>query len=1392
MLASTFMDMVLGVDIHFEMVPMPAPVPTPIPNPFVGMVFDPAGLLTGQAMGLAMALLSGKAPKGPVIINGMPATTVGTQAKNSLGVPHILIPPGTAWAPMPKMPRPRFKGPPDPPGPPVAPEGDAISVFGSATVTAMGSSAVRMGDKSMSCGEPVRLPSSTVLAIPKGMPVMIGGPPALSLSDAVGALLKTKWVAGPLHDLLSRMKPGRLRNLLSKAVCFLTGHPVDVASGRVLTDHVDWSLPGPLPLAFERSYSSAWANRSGPLGHGWSHSLDQAVWTERGKVVYLDGEGREIEFDTFDLADHVLRAGQSIFEPITRLTLKALGQRRFEIVDADGVTHEFAPVPGATGARRDWSRLIRKRSRAGETIQLEYDGRGNLEWVRDSARRSVGFAHDPAGRLTSVKLPHPTQNGWVTRTRYVYDAAGDLVEVIDPLQQSWRFKYKGHLLVQETNRNGLSFFFAYDSHGEDAFCVRTWGDGGIYDHVITYDKAGKLTAVTNSLGHTTTYSMNAVGCVVKVVDALGGTTAYEYDERSLQRTKETNPVGGETKWQYDDRGNCTKVVGPDEATVQIVFDNDLAIEGVDPIEGRWKWGRDGKGRLIGRIDPLGRRMQFRWDGTRIVGVTDPAGHETFIGYDAQGNVSSLRSPDGGESKWQHDNLGRVVAAIDGNGNVQQRELDALDRVVRVREPDGNVRELAYDPEGNVILARDRQHDVRFTYQGMDRLASRTEAGTTVGFSYDTEEQLTAITNEHGSVYRFQLGPTGEVDIESGFDGIRRKYERDAAGRVQRTLRPARRETEYTFDAVGRVLAIAHEDGTSEKFSYRLDGALLEAKNDAAPLKFERDALGRLVKEVVGEEWVSSEYDQIGLRSRVRSSKGLDQRIQRNATGQVVGVRATVEGADEAFETRIRRDALGLELERALPGGVQSRWERDKLGRPVRHEISAGPQVRGAWSYTWDVNDRLRQVSDALRGPTRYEHDGIGNLAAAVHADGRIDLRLPDAVGNLFRTNDRSDRKYGPAGQLLEARRDDGGFTRYEYDPEGNLVRKLETDAGGQELSVWTYHWNGAGMLAKVVRPDGDAVEMKYDALGRRLEKRFRGRTTKWLWDGNVPVHEWAEEAPPAPVRAPAVDSATVDEVADRRRRAALAAHPAQGPPTEPGTPDAPITWLFDPESFAPMAKVVGDARYSIITDHLGTATSMYDASGHEVWSATLDAYGDVRQVIGDRQSCPFRWPGQYEDAETGLYYNRFRYYDPEAGSYVSQDPIGLEGGPSVYAYVRDPLSWQDPLGLAACGTDEKVIVLGEGMGRVKAAVRDLQKRGVNGKWYQAWGKNFPKNRPMAPHELDAALARNERWLVSKIKEGYKIFDIGHQPGRVSPSPFYQREQAVLARLGYPTTPLPGY
>ncbi len=144
-----------------------------------------------------------------------------------------------------------------------------------------------------------------------------------------------------------------------------------------------------------------------------------------------------------------------------------------------------------------------------------------------------------------------------------------------------------------------------------------------------------------------------------------------------------------------------------------------------------------------------------------------------------------------------------------------------------------------------------------------------------------------------------------------------------------------------------------------------------------------------------------------------------------------------------------------------------------------------------------------------------------------------------------------------------------------------------------------------------------------------------------------------------------------------------------------GTVTSPVTtWVFEPGMFTPLAKLEGRTRFGIVTDHLGTPAILTTEAGAIAWRAQLDVYGVVREEEGvardeDRTANPWRFPGQYEDAETGLYYNRFRYYDPELGRYLSEDPIGLRGGVGLFGYVHDPLWWLDVLGLACVKSNRK-------------------------------------------------------------------------------------------------------
>ena len=317
---------------------------------------------------------------------------------------------------------------------------------------------------------------------------------------------------------------------------------------------------------------------------------------------------------------------------------------------------------------------------------------------------------------------------------------------------------------------------------------------------------------------------------------------------------------------------------------------------------------------------------------------------------------------------------------------------------------------------------------------------------------------------------------------------------------------------------------------------------------------------------------------------------------------------------------------------------------------------------------------------------------------------------------------------------------------YDYNGRGELVRA--SDALDQ---VAGYEYD-RGLLVEEKLKNG--LRFYFDALGRRLSKRNGGQTTRWVWDGNVPLHEWI----------------TIED--DR------------------GTTDEVTTWLFEDDSFAPMAKLKGSANYSVVTDHLGTPLEMHSQAGVTVWSAELDSYGRVRRGAGDADACPFRYQGQYEDQETDLYYNRFRYYDPESGQYISQDPIKLRGGSSLYGYVLEPNSHIDPFGLAKCkiepatGPDHDIVL--------KLSKRDCPE--TAGHIEEAVAKGHPDiltiNRPGAAANRKASLkgyrtksgSDRDEWPMAMGKEGGKGADVKY----INPSDNRGAGSTVGSALGpYP-------
>ncbi|ATB37719.1 hypothetical protein CYFUS_003144 [Cystobacter fuscus] len=1226
MLAVKHLDPVLGIDIHLIITPPGAVVP--IPHPHIGIVFDPFDYLpiigaTVKVNGLlrAQAGTGGIALPPHFPIGGVFLKPPGNDNETFMGsstvlvddepFTHMLLPVLSCQdIGMPRPPRKKSKG----------------------------------GARSL------LLPTTVALSIPAGPPVFVGGPPTISLSGlgeqlVMGALLKglkklrkvqkgsrkMKALSDRIHraadKVMDKLKMGpRARNRVHKSICTLTGHPVDVVMGRVVTEVVDWALPGPIPLSFERHYSSAWGARDSVMGYGWSHSLDLAVWEEDGRVVYRAEDGREIEFDTSSLPNQRMQPGTELYEPIDRLTLRRVGELRWEVRTAEGLVHEFRQV--AAGAPRGLSRVVRTRNQVGRSVTYDYDANGRLEWVVDSVGRRIRFEHDALGHLIRTWLPHPGQPGLLPYNRYVYSEAGDLVEVYDALEHAARYACQDHLLVRDTDRTGLSFYFEYDAQGPEAWCVRTWGDGGIYDHRLRYDKHAQITEVANSLGHTTTYHSDGRGVVVKRVDPLGGEWRYEYDA-FLRKTSEVDPLGNASYAEYDVRGNCTKVMEPDGATLRFEHDEqDNVVRGMDELGGEWQWVHDRNGSLIEQINPLGERLRYERKEGMPVSIIEPSGARVELQYDHELNIARLREPNGIETTYSHDRWGRLIQIRRSDGGGWRIQYDLGDRPVRIEEPDGDVQIFVHDAEGNLLEERSAGRQARYTYTGFHWPESIQEPGGVVRMEYDLEGGLLGIRNEHGEDYRLARDARGEVIEEHGFDGGIRRYERDLMGQVIKLHQAGGGEARMAYDVAGELVKVQYADGSQARFVYRADGQLIVAENEAAKVEFELDALGRTLGESSNGHWVRSRYDARGNRVELRSSCGLECLFAFDSASRLQALTTSPTGnAGTSRRLDFAHDASGRRSEMSLPGGVRSRWAWDGMGRPERRTISHA-SVQSEWrSYHWRPGDQLGELEDSLQGHIRFQHDARSRLVATHFSDGRSQFRLQDAAGNLFQRADLRDRVYGRANRLEECE-----GSHLEYDADGNLIRRILPDG-----SIWHYGYNGAGFLTRVIRPDGLCVSFTYDALGRRIRKSTQEEEVTWVWDGEELLHELRDAA-------------------------------------------EPTSWVRAPDGLTPLVKFEGQAFYAILQDHLETPEVMYDESGRPVWRATYDSYGAIESRASE-STCPWRWPGQYADEETGLYYNRFRYYDPAAGRYISPDPTGVDGGINLYAYVGDPLVMGDPLGL---------------------------------------------------------------------------------------------------------------
>ncbi|NSL88091.1 hypothetical protein ECE50_014685 [Chitinophaga sp. Mgbs1] len=1236
---------VIGLDIHFVIL---FGFPVPLPHPYIGLVIDPMDYVP----------FMGATTK----VNHVPRGKSDTSGK-LVFLFHIPMGGPFLMAPM------------------IGHE--SVNFYGSKKVMVEGNLMSPSGHMLMTCndiGMPLSLspgkkfipipslylPTSYSIPLSFGKPVMVGGPFVpdwsgvllnLIMSFGFGAAMKGLGKLGKkaLTKFNKSLKNKIGSNKLSKALCKKGFEPVDLIQGIVIYDGVDFELPGPVPLKWERSWNSD-SPFEGLLGHGNHLCYDMRIAelpAEDATAVLL-GDGRTAVFELLPYP------GNSNYHRHEQLLLTRTDTETYTLFDyEERRNYHFNKLHPADTQYR----LISITSETDDIISFHYNGGGHLLRVTDSVGRHLLISSDEKGCISEVIARHHGEERLLVS--YAYNENGDLTEITDALQQTTYIHYRNHLMTKKTDRNGISFHWEYDAQQR---CIHTYGDGGIMEGFLEYHPREGFNRITNSQGHTTTYYYTPDFVVSKIKDPMGNDVCFTYTD-AMELYRVTDPEGDSTGYTYDEKGNITSVVYPDGSERRSVYnENGQVILAADAAGNSRSFIYYKDPALQGLMHTItetdGSIRIFRYDeNKRLKQIEDEKENATVFTYDDDHNLTAVQLPDGAVSQWQYDAWGHCTRLVNPIQEAQEFHYDTLGRLISVKQANGNEVRLQYNAYNNIIQINNQQQEVKYTYTAMGSLKQREEKGARLHFVYNRDEQLSSVVNEHGESYRFTRNAAGDIVSETGFDGITRHFERDSAGKVTKVHRPGGKWNEYEYNANGQLTRVTYSDGSWESYIRDRNGAVTEAANPFSSVKFERDKAGRVIREIQDEHEVQIIYTAAG--KTVKSSLGADIHTRWNNRGNIDSISAG------AWNTQIQRNLLGLEIERSLPGGVKSRWTyhpgSSAHGTPDAHEVTAGSKTCYHSRYHWNGSQQLKQIINGITGgTTKFGHDEFGNLAWALYEDGQYDYRLPDKAGNLYKTPTRKDREYTAGGRLVASDK-----ARYHYDAAGNMTRKIIT--GNASVTSWEYEWFDNGLLKQVRRPDQKIVSFRYDALGRRTEKVFNGRLKRFLWNGSTPLHEWeyAEQERPRLI---------VDEYGAISR-----SHP------EPVPPETLTTWVFEAGTFCLAARLDQSGYYSVINDHLGTPKLAIDEKGQPAWSATLDIYGNVRQLEGRKDFIPFRYQGQYEDIETGLYYNRYRYYSPEEGMYISQDPTRLFGGRRLYGYVSDTCTKVDVFGLE--GTVGKDLII---------------------------------------------------------------------------------------------------
>lgn len=1281
---------------------------------------------------------SGGSSGRPIFVNGMMRATAGTHAYH---VPGLHFPLGESFAPPPEE---------------VEPSNDGESFMGSKTVLANNDPMSYMALEALSCWsigmEPPphnsahtdrtypSMPSSVMLPIPAGRPVLVGGPPIMNIAAAAKGLFKafrgSKW-AKALADKL-HLKSGFLRCNVLKA------EPVDVTTGEVIVQQNDFTVSGRLPLVWDRYYASHNSD-AGVIGFGWQTPADirlELIPNENGIGAVAHFPDHATAFNAAPADDgwaartHDWQHGHALYRDDARMVLRTRKGIEYGFVLPSWWRDTAAALDGDSRLTLPIDRMADLNGNAWVFERDVYGGLVRLvEWKRDGQTERLVECGTDRGLLTSLTLIDAGGNAHPL-VSYEHDRERNLAVAIDPMAHPHHFGYTaGHRMVNHTSARGVSFYYSYQQGDDGVWRVdHAWGDNGLFDYRFVYDRARMETCVTNSLGHTMITQMNERGMPVAEIDPLGGVTGYRYDAQG--RTSAVIDLAARTTaWEYDAYGNLLVQTLPDGSTVRVQYDDDHRPVCVTaPVARQWRYEWDDRGNLVAQIKPSQAISRYAYDVCgQLISRTGPSGAVTQFEYDRDGNPAGLVDALGNRTQYEHNVRGNVVRVVNALGQVNSYEYDRNSNLIRSIEVGGRELHCIYDADGNLVRYRDPAgNTTQLEYSALGRVCKRIAAnGNAVEYRYDTEAQLVGVINEQGDLYTLKRDVMGRVIEEVDYWGQVRRYEYDPRGELRCSIDPLGRATYYQVDKMRRIVQKKVSDPRQtggfriETFRYDSSGNLILAENPYSRVELTYDVANRVVEERQNSDFIIAyRYNAAGLcierrthHQSARLTAGHTVRYRYDAMGMVISIQI-----DDALPVIIDRDALGRAHIEHLGDAALREIMYTPEGKMAQQKILTINGDELVTEYAYGLTGEMAEKRDSGFGAEYFEYDPVRKLTGHLDVTGKLHRFLHDPAGNLLKVRDMTmgvppTQPVQTGASRLE-REYEGG--KYVFDCIGNLMHKHTAQ---QDLQL---RWDGDGLLIETEAlrfaesSEGGEVlnirtQYEYDALHRRTKKvtriksnidEGRGLTSEkiktprighYFWAGNMLVGDVVESdagiddltsIESLESKADALDAEEVG--CDELNRSTHVCNEVREWVYYPGT-FRPLAWIHleissnkrkqDVLRF-PAAQSDSDKIYYFLNDPNGKPTRVIDQQGLVVWTASDSIWGEVGQNNAPEFDQPLRFLGQYFDEETRLIYNRYRYYDPDFAGYISRDPIGLCGGANLYSYAPNPMNWCDAFGLS--------------------------------------------------------------------------------------------------------------